>query len=1150
MSYSVNNTDSSLNFTVQNGKIDSTSLSISLIGTNAQNYADEIARNDITLLENFASNSQPSASSILTGQLWYDKTDNVLRVYKGRDANDWVNLEPLLSATAPVRRTARAGERYFDTSNNKFYIYDGANWVPTGYGGEVTSAFSNESSVYNPTKFGGKLRAIFLKDVSGIPHPCLALVHVNNSTTSSLYGGSTNGETIMALFNHDAGFQADNVLSESEGEQINFYAELNATGGIGTTINKGMNLRDDYIAEAVALATEAVTAQKANALFRGGQVIAATSIITEDISFIPTGATGSLTLGNQSQYFDSLFAQRVSLGHGGQAEISTASDNLGILGSTAKAFADIHTYDVHANANVNVGEILSVTGNSNLTGNVDITNNLQVDKNITGNATITGGTLTDGTLQINSGSIGSAINGTFSGTITFGALTDGAITINSFVDEDNMASDDANRVPTQQSVKAFVDTEIATLKSYVETQDKAQDLDFSGDSGTGAVIIGNSTVDSASMTFTGGDGITTSATGTTLTTIVDNTVARTNVDETFDANVTVSGNLTVSGTTTTVNSATLNVADNEITLNSDVTGTPSQNAGIEVERGSSTNVKLRWNETTDKWQFSNDGSTYSDITTFTNFSVTSNSASGNGALAYNNSNGVFTFTPADTSLSTKDTGDLAEGSNLYFSNARVDARVITTNLSSLADVNYSSPSSNQALIYNGTSSKWEATTLPSGVTELVNLNDVNGGVGASTGQVLQKLANGEFGFGSVSTTNNYLTGATFNTGTGVITFARQGLGDVTVDIDGRFGTSNFSGNYADLSNVPTLDNYSSWTVQGDSGSEAVTSGTTIDFAGGTGISTAYNSGSNTLTITNNSPDQTVALTGAGSVAISGTYPNFTITGTDNNTEYTAGTGITLSGTEFSLTGVSAASSLSPSSRTYVDGLTLDSFGRVTGISTSTENSLTSAPNYYLSGANFNGSGTLNLTVSGTSNQSATLGSGDITTALGYTPASSSGVTSVATSTGLTGGTITSTGTISMASTYPGTYTIGTTTSHDLQCKGDVIAFHSSDINLKDNVKPIENALEKLCKIRGVTFDWKEEYLKDRDSDWIKKQDTGVIAQEVQEVLPEVVHDKGDGHLGVRYEKMIGLLVESIKDLKAEVDTLKQQLKDKTGTNYE
>ena len=59
MPYSVNNTDSSLNFTVQDGVIDSSTLSVSLIGTNATNYADEIAKNDVQLLENFASASAP-----------------------------------------------------------------------------------------------------------------------------------------------------------------------------------------------------------------------------------------------------------------------------------------------------------------------------------------------------------------------------------------------------------------------------------------------------------------------------------------------------------------------------------------------------------------------------------------------------------------------------------------------------------------------------------------------------------------------------------------------------------------------------------------------------------------------------------------------------------------------------------------------------------------------------------------------------------------------------------------------------------------------------------------------------------------------------------------------------------------------------------
>jgi len=82
---------------------------------------------------------------------------------------------------------------------------------------------------------------------------------------------------------------------------------------------------------------------------------------------------------------------------------------------------------------------------------------------------------------------------------------------------------------------------------------------------------------------------------------------------TFGGDVTITGNLTVNGTTTTLNTETLTVDDNIIVLNNNEAGTPSQNAGIEIERGTSTNVSLRWNETTDKWQFTNDGTTYADI---------------------------------------------------------------------------------------------------------------------------------------------------------------------------------------------------------------------------------------------------------------------------------------------------------------------------------------------------------------------------------------------------------------------------------------------------------------------------------------------------------------------------------------------------------
>jgi len=110
-------------------------------------------------------------------------------------------------------------------------------------------------------------------------------------------------------------------------------------------------------------------------------------------------------------------------------------------------------------------------------------------------------------------------------------------------------------------------------------------------------------------------------------------------DQTFDDNVIVTGNLTVNGTTTSVNSNTVNIGDNIIVLNSDESGTPSQDAGIEIERGTSTNVRFQFKESTDRWQFSNDGSTYFNLPT--------------------------------------STADVAEFSNLYYTDTRVKTKLNT-----------------------------------------------------------------------------------------------------------------------------------------------------------------------------------------------------------------------------------------------------------------------------------------------------------------------------------------------------------------------------------------------------------------------------------------------------------------------------------------
>ncbi len=114
---------------------------------------------------------------------------------------------------------------------------------------------------------------------------------------------------------------------------------------------------------------------------------------------------------------------------------------------------------------------------------------------------------------------------------------------------------------------------------------------------------------------------------------------------------------------------------------------------------------------------------------------------------------------------------------------------------------------------------------------------------------------------------------------------------------------------------------------------------------------------------------------------------------------------------------------------------------------------------------------------------------------------------------------------------------------EIRASDDVTAFYSSDINLKENIEVIADPLGKINAIRGVSFDWTDEHIEKRggeDGYFVRKHDVGVIAQEVQEVLPEVVREREDNTLAVDYERMVALLIEAVKDLKKEVEELKQK----------
>ena len=124
-----------------------------------------------------------------------------------------------------------------------------------------------------------------------------------------------------------------------------------------------------------------------------------------------------------------------------------------------------------------------------------------------------------------------------------------------------------------------------------------------GIDGSGTDVAGTN------LTFQAGAGTGSGAGGSIIFQTADGTTSGTGVNSfssvmtiADDGAVTIAGDLTVNGTTTTVNSNTVEIGDNIILLNRDETGTPSQNAGIEIERGTATNVYLRWNETSDIWQ--------------------------------------------------------------------------------------------------------------------------------------------------------------------------------------------------------------------------------------------------------------------------------------------------------------------------------------------------------------------------------------------------------------------------------------------------------------------------------------------------------------------------------------------------------------------
>ena len=406
---------------------------------------------------------------------------------------------------------------------------------------------------------------------------------------------------------------------------------------------------------------------------------------------------------------------------------------------------------------------------------------------------------------------------------------------------------------------------------------------------------------------------------------------------------------------------------------------------------------------------------------------------------------------------------------------------------------------------------------------------------AGTGLSSTGATSGEGIAHSISLDNTAVTAGSYGSATAIPT--------LTVDAQGRITSASQT----------TVDTYSGWSQAADTGTtKAVSEGTTMTISGGEGIDTSISGSTVTVagelaSTTNkgvasfNSTDFSVSsgvvsivhehiedivgtmISGSGATSVSYDDGNgtLTISSTDNNDN--------------------TVTQIREDSGTYRTGsITLQSGNNVTisepstgvfNIAATDTNTEYSVGDGGLSEKNFTTTlkNKLDGIAAGATNTAApyytsAITSANVTSALGFTPYNSTNPSGYTT-----------------YSSNQATNTSSTVTFAEVRSSGNITAYYSSDLALKENISPITNALDKVSQIGGYNFDWKDSHIKDRggeDGYFVRKSDVGIIAQEVQKVLPEVVGERDDGTLGVKYEQIVPLLIESIKELKSEIESLK------------
>jgi len=664
-------------------------------------------------------------------------------------------------------------------------------------------------------------------------------------------------------------------------------------------------------------------------------------------------------------------------------------------------------------------------------------------------------------------------------------------------------------------------------------------------------FVSNEHIDHSSVSITAGAGLTGGGDITTTRTLdigagdgitvnandvaVNSTVARTNSANTFNGNQTITGSLFItqdlivqgSSSIQTISSSTLNIGTNLITVNALNPGTRFGGLSV-IDSGSSPQVSgsLLFDSINDQWIFVHQAVSGSSITSSV-LLMGPQSVDSLGSELYPTTNKVLKSINSehigDSSIT--DTGTLITlGSNTSVTGTLVATG--TSLVSGSSQITYSGLSGIPSGIVSGSS---QITSLPS-----VDTDDLTEG-----------------------STKLYYTDARVKTklsAEGVISGSSQVFSGISGDIlIASNGTATIQANSVALGTDTTGDYVASLvagtniTLSNNSGEGATpTIGLTNNAITIAGTSTSLGGSITAATILSG----TGVVSGSSQIDVSSTTGDIAL-GTRTSGNYvatiTAGSGLSSTG---ATTGEGISHTLSIPNSGVSNAMLANS--TISGISLGS-NLATLTIGTGLSGTSYNGS--TGVTIANTGVTSNVAGSGiSVSGATGAVTITNTGVTSNVAGTGVTVSGATGAVTISIGQAVAtssnvqfnslGVGMAASATAGRIDATNDIVAYSSSDRRFKNNIKPIENPLAKIIKISGNTFDWNEE---NKAEHGYEGNDVGVIAQEVEEVLPQLVQTRESGYKAVKYDKLVALLIEGIKeqqiqinDMKVEIENLKRQ----------